>query len=87
MVIDMISIFPYEQLRKFIEQYISDHGFPPKILVANPMDLIDWKLSNTFSKAKCLLDIAPDLKITYGDYLERGQVDVALAIKDENGSN
>lgn len=79
-----MNLFPYQVIRGFITQYIESHGKPPKLLVVNPDDLFDWKVSCTIAQAKGLLDIAPDLQITYGDYLERGQMDLAIGICNDS---
>jgi hypothetical protein len=74
----MHRLFPVEFIRQCIEIYIKDHGKPPKILVVSNIDMVDYTITCSMQQVKSLLDIAPDLKITTGYYLERGEIDLAM---------
>jgi hypothetical protein len=45
------------------------------------MDMVDYLATCSMHQAKSLLDIAPDLKVITGDYLERGEIDLAMGIR------
>lgn len=80
----MFSVFPLDAIRRFIEKYIADVGAPPKLLVVSNMDFIGYGATCTIQQYKQLHDIAPDLEITTGDYLDQGEFDLALGVKDDD---
>jgi len=73
------AIFPLAFVKKCIAQYKKDHGKAPKLLVLNPDDYLDYKLNLSLHQAKGL-----GIKVTYGDYLEKGEMDLAMGIKGVN---
>jgi hypothetical protein len=75
-----INLFPAKFIKECIEQYTKTHGKSPKILVLSKEDLIDYKISCTLPAAESLgLE-----RITLGDYLKTGEIDLAMGIKNEN---
>lgn len=71
-----ISLFPLAFIKDCIKEYKKSHKKSPKILVVNSDDFIDYTLSCTIIQAEPL-----GLKVIYGDYLERGEIDLAMEIK------
>lgn len=73
-----LSVFPLAWIKQCIETYTKEHGKAPKILVVNEDDFIDYKLTCTLDQAKQL-----GVQVTYGSYLEKGEIDLAMGIKEE----
>lgn len=71
--------FPTEFLKECIETYKISHGKSPKILVASVEDIMDWKLTNTFQEAKSL-----KIKVVEGKYLNPGEFDLAMEVKNDS---
>lgn len=73
------AVFPLEWIKECIATYTEEHGKAPKLLVLNPDDYLDYKLNLSIGQAKQL-----GIKITYGDYLKKGEIDLAMGIKGRN---
>lgn len=73
-----LAVFPLEWIKQCIAIYTKDHGKAPKILVVNEDDFIDYKLTCTLEQAASL-----DIKVTHGSYLKKGEIDLAIAIKED----
>jgi len=78
------TVFPLGYIRECIKTYISDKGKPPKLLVVSNIDFINYNITRTLGQYKQLRDIAPELEVTTGDYLDKGECDLALGIKDDD---
>jgi hypothetical protein len=72
------KIFPLEWVKKCVETYAKDHGEAPKILVVSAEDYLDYKINCTLAMAGQL-----NLQVTYADYLQSGEIDLASGIKEE----
>lgn len=73
-----LSVFPLEWVKQCVATYTKKHGKAPKILVVNEDDLVDYKLTCTLAQAQQL-----GVKITHGSYLKRGEIDLAIGIKED----
>ena len=74
-----LSMFPLAFVKECIAKYTKDHGKAPKLLVLNPDDYLDFKLNLSLLQAKGL-----GIKVTYGDYLKKGEMDLAMGIKGKD---
>lgn len=72
------KVFPLEWVKHCIETYTKDHGKAPKILVLATEDYLDYHLNCTLAQAGQL-----GVKVTHGQYLKSGEIDLAMGIKDE----
>lgn len=72
------ALFPTEWIKQCIATYTNDHGKAPKLLVLNEEDLFDYKLNRSIEDVAQL-----GVKITYGSYLKRGEIDLAMGIKEK----
>ena len=72
------AVFPLAFIKECIATYTKDHGKAPKLLVLNPDDYLDYKLNLSIGQVKNL-----GVKITYGDYLQKGEFDLAMGIKED----
>jgi hypothetical protein len=73
-----LAIFPLEWIKQCIATYTKEHGKAPKILVVNEDDFIDYKLTCTLEQAGSL-----GVKVTHGSYLKKGEIDLAMGIKEK----
>lgn len=73
-----VSLFPLEFIRTCVKTYTKEHGKAPKILVISEEDYIDYNLNCTLAQAGQL-----GLKVTAGKYLESGEFDLAMGIKED----
>ena len=72
------AVFPLAWIKKCIATYTKEHGKAPKLLVLNSDDYLDYKLNLSIGQAQQL-----GVKITYGDYLKKGEIDLAMGIDGE----
>jgi hypothetical protein len=72
------KVFPLQWIKDCLATYTKDHGKAPQILVLNPDDLIDYRMNLSIHQADSL-----GLKIIYGDYLDKNEIDLAMGIKGE----
>lgn len=73
------AVFPLKFIKECIATYTKEHGKAPKLLIMNPDDLIDYKLNLSIEQVRQL-----GIKFTYGDYLKKGEIDLAMGIKGRN---
>ncbi len=73
-----VSLFPLEFIKKCIATYTKEHGKAPKVLVIAEDDYLDYNLSCTLAQAVQL-----GVKITTGEWLKPGEIDLAMGIKGE----
>jgi hypothetical protein len=73
------SMFPEKFVKDAISTYTKNHGQAPKYLVCSPEDLADWAITTWGGKIR---EEILGLKIVSGHYLEAGQIDLALDIKE-----
>lgn len=69
-MITQTAMFPLDWIKQCISTYTVKHGKAPKLLVLAAQDYIEYKLNGTMPKHF-------DVTITYGDYLKRGEIDLA----------
>jgi hypothetical protein len=74
----LLAVFPLEWIKDCIKIYTEDHGKRPKLLVFNEDDYLDYKLNLSLVQAKGL-----NIKITTGAYLQKGEIDLAIGIKEK----
>lgn len=74
-----LAMFPLAFIKECIATYTKDHGKAPKVLVLNEDDYLDYKLNLSLHQAKQL-----GVKVTYGSYLKKGEIDLAMGIKGVN---
>jgi hypothetical protein len=70
-----LAVFPTAWIKECIATYTREHGKAPKLLVINSDDLIDYKLNLSIHDA-----VGLGIKITHGDYLKKGEIDLAMGI-------
>ena len=70
------AVFPLKWIKECIATYTKEHGKAPKVLVLNSDDLIDYKLNCSIEQVRQL-----GIRFTYGDYLKKGEIDLAMGIK------
>ena len=76
------SLFPLEFIKKSIATYEADHGKRPKLLVVSNEDWIGYAATYTLKSAQQTLN-AIGISIITGDYLNSGEFDLAMGIKEE----
>jgi hypothetical protein len=71
------AIFPSDWIKECIATYTKDHGKEPKLLVLNEEDYLEYSINGTMSKNL-------GVKVTCAPYLKRGEIDLAMGIKEGN---
>jgi hypothetical protein len=72
------AIFPTNFISQCVETYTKRNGKAPKLLVVNTDDYLDYQINRTIASARGL-----GLEVTYGDYLKKGEIDLAMGIKNK----
>lgn len=71
------KLFPLAWIKECIETYTKEHGKAPKLLVLSTEDYLDYSVNCSLAQVKQL-----NIQVTYGDYLESGEIDLAMGIKE-----
>lgn len=76
---DEFALFPSQFVKKAIQQYTRAKGYAPKILCVSSEDYVGYIATCSLPDPASLgLDV-----ITVGEYLQSGEMDLALAIQED----